>query len=418
MARRRKGEPPRYRLHKQSGQAVVSLPLGGGRYKDVLLGPYGSPESHRDYARIISEWRVTGATSCQILRSSQDITVAEVCLRFWSHAKEYYRRPDGTPSHEIKNIQYSLEVLQELYGKTNANQFGPLALKAVRQVMISSGKLCRRIINGRIDRLKRVFRWAVSEELVQPSVYEGLRSVTGLRFGQNGTHDHPPVRPVSPESVAAVLPYLRPQVAAMVQLQQLIGARSEEMCLMRSGLVERTGKVWFYKIDPNERSAEGTVNSHKTAHHSGLNGTARIKLLPIGPKAQKVLEPWLRENPDEFLFQPAEARKQQNAVRRQNRRSPMTPSQRARTPKRNAKRVPKERYDRHSYARAIARACEKAGVPHWHPHQLKHSCGTEVRRRFGLEAAKTYLGHSQISTTEIYAEKDLNMMIKIARKMG
>jgi hypothetical protein len=32
MGRRRKGSPPSYRLHKQSGQAVVSLPRGDGTY--------------------------------------------------------------------------------------------------------------------------------------------------------------------------------------------------------------------------------------------------------------------------------------------------------------------------------------------------------------------------------------------------
>src|SRR5262245_32601021 len=56
MGRRRKGEPPRYRLHKHSGQAVVSLPRGDGTYRDVLLGPYDTPESRLEYARVIAEW--------------------------------------------------------------------------------------------------------------------------------------------------------------------------------------------------------------------------------------------------------------------------------------------------------------------------------------------------------------------------
>jgi hypothetical protein len=50
MGRRRKGEPPRYRLHKQSGQAVVSLPVGNGTYKDCLrhLGPYDTTGPYYD----------------------------------------------------------------------------------------------------------------------------------------------------------------------------------------------------------------------------------------------------------------------------------------------------------------------------------------------------------------------------------
>ena len=56
MAHRKKGELPRYRLHKQSGQAVVSLPTGGHpRYRDVHLGPFDSEESKREYTRVLNE---------------------------------------------------------------------------------------------------------------------------------------------------------------------------------------------------------------------------------------------------------------------------------------------------------------------------------------------------------------------------
>lgn len=54
MDRRRKGEPPRYRLHKKSGKAVVSLPLGNGLYKDLLLGSHDTQGSRQEYARVIA----------------------------------------------------------------------------------------------------------------------------------------------------------------------------------------------------------------------------------------------------------------------------------------------------------------------------------------------------------------------------
>ena len=100
-----------------------------------------------------------------------------------------------------------------------------------------------------------------------------------------------------------------------------------------------------------------------------------VKLLPIGPKAQAILKEWLRHNEDEFLFQPGEARKTKYEQRRKNRKTPLWRSHVAhqdRKRKKKPKRVPRDHYDRHTYARAIARACQKAGVPHWHPHQLKH----------------------------------------------
>lgn len=57
-------------------------------------------------------------------------------------------------------------------------------------------------------------------------------------------------------------------------------------------------------------------------------------------------------------------------------------------------RIPGDRWDCHAYARAIRRVCEDLGIPHWSPNQLRHTCATEVRRRFGLAAARAVLGHS------------------------
>ena len=51
---------PSYRRHKQSGQAVVTLPDGFGRRRDVLLGKYGSPESRQEYLRVLAQWEANG----------------------------------------------------------------------------------------------------------------------------------------------------------------------------------------------------------------------------------------------------------------------------------------------------------------------------------------------------------------------
>lgn len=71
----------------------------------------------------------------------------------------------------------------ELYGKTLADEFGPLKLKALREHLVEQG-LCRNDTNKRIGRIKRVFKWAVSEELISSQVHEALSTVTGLKFGR------------------------------------------------------------------------------------------------------------------------------------------------------------------------------------------------------------------------------------------
>jgi hypothetical protein len=46
---------PKYRLHRQSGQAIVTL-----NDRDYLLGPFGTPESLAKYHTLISRWVANG----------------------------------------------------------------------------------------------------------------------------------------------------------------------------------------------------------------------------------------------------------------------------------------------------------------------------------------------------------------------
>jgi integrase len=75
-------------------------------------------------------------------------------------------------------------------------------------------------------------------------------------------------------------------------------------------------------------------------------------------------------------------------------------------------------YNVTNYRRAIQRACEKAGVPLYHPNQLSHSAGTRLRREFGLETSGAVLGHGELQTTQIYAEKDHELARRAMEKIG
>ena len=54
----------------------------------------------------------------------------------------------------------------------------------------------------------------------------------------------------------------------------------------------------------------------------------------------------------------------------------------------------------------------------WHPHQLRHNAATELRREFGLEAARIILGHHSVAITEVYAEKDEQQALEAMAKVG
>ncbi len=92
-----------------------------------------------------------------------------ISASYWKFAQQHYRKRDKGTS-EIDNIRYALRPLKELYAATLVEDFGPLALKALQGRMIEDG-LSRGVINSRIGKIKRIFRWAVSEELAPNATY-------------------------------------------------------------------------------------------------------------------------------------------------------------------------------------------------------------------------------------------------------
>jgi hypothetical protein len=179
---------PSYRLHKQSGQAIVTLSNGLGGRRDILLGKYDTPESKAEYGRVISEWQATGRRLPKESEAAPGLSLNEVILRFWDWAATHYRHVDGATSSEQKDYRLSLRPLRELYGVMPAADFSPLKLKAARQRMVDAG-VSRGVVNQRVSRIVRVFKWAVSEELVPEATWRALtrrffvRMSVGISFG-------------------------------------------------------------------------------------------------------------------------------------------------------------------------------------------------------------------------------------------
>ena len=407
----RRSSVPAYTHHRSSGQARVRL---DGR--DVYLGPYGSTESRERYARIIAERAVepvSDSKSASIAVADPDMTVGELVLRFYLHAKISY----GERNKETYGLRDALRPVNELYGHARAREFGPKSLKVVRQHMINVQDLCRNEINRRISRIRRAFTWAESEELIPAGQCHALQTVTGLLKGRTEARESDSVKPVDQQAVETTLKFVAPPVAAIIQLQQLTGMRQGEVVIMRPLDIDRSGDVWLYR-----------PATHKTAYR----GTE--KQVPLGPQAQAVIQPFLDRDPDAFLFSPIEAEAWRNDRRAVHynpaRKTKVYPSElKARERLKQArkskvsKRPKRNLYDSDSYRRAVTYGIQKARkagveISFWHPHQLRHSCGTEVRRRYGIEAAQVMLGHTTANVTEIYAERNLKLAVSVAKEMG
>jgi integrase len=290
-----------------------------------------------------------------------------------------------------------------------------------------------------------VFKWAVENELVPASVFQALAAVRGLQKGRTAARETGPVKPVPEAFVDAVLPLVPGPVRAMIELQLLTGMRPGEVVILRAIDLDMTGKVWLYR--PGSDQEHGT---HKTAwrgHH---------RVVAIGPRAQGIVKGFLKTDLHAYLFSPQEALAEILAAKRQKRKTKVQPSQQNRR-KKHPKRKPGERYTVAAYRTAISRACDQAFPPpehlrpqrkpngkretryefrnrltpeekaelkewrkahRWHPHRLRHTKATEIRREAGLDAARAVLGHRSPVITAVYAELDTARAVEVMERLG
>jgi len=427
MTRRR---IPAYRCYKPKNLGLVVLDG-----KQHYLGKYGTPESIAEYNRLVQEWLTRASTApsttppgdqaSTTIDDASSPLVNEIIVAFLKHAKAHYVRPDGSPTGEFENLRSAIKPLRQLYGYAPAASIGPLALRAVRDRMIRDG-LSRSTINSRINRIRRMFRWAASLELIPGSVIPPLETVPGLQRGRSGVREAAGIHPVPVEAVEAALPFMPKPVAAMVRLQLLTGCRTGEVLIMRGADLTEGDPVWSYRPSSHKNSWRG-----------------RERVIVLGPQAQAVVREFLKEDASRYLFSPRDAVAELHAARDSRRRTKRTPSeQRERRPGVGSRHA--VHYDRRSYRQAICRACDRA-FPHptlstirpgrltddqrvelkdwrarhrWSPLQLRHTAATRIRSRFGLEAAQIVLGHAKADVTQVYAERDLIKAQSVMAEIG
>jgi integrase len=289
----------------------------------------------------------------------------------------------------------------------------------VRQAFIDEG-LSRSFINASIRRLIRMFKWAVAEGTLPPSVPQALSMVPGLRRGKTTARETDPVMPVDEALVDATLPHMPEVVADMVRVQRFTGCRPAEVCSIRPCDIDRSVNPWQYR-----------PQFHKTQHHG------RERIIFIGPQAQAILLRCLARDPQAHCFRPCDSEEKRRAAAHSARKTPLSCGNRpGSNRKRRPRRQPGECYNPRSYHQAIrcgylnayplpveitgdAAAEAKWRAEHkWCPLQLRHSAATIIRKRFGLEAAQTVLGHSKADVTQIYAERDFALAARVAREVG
>jgi integrase len=328
--------------------------------------------------------------------NSAGYTVEELIADYWQHAVSYYRDADGELTQEHVSIREATKYVRRMFAASPAAEFGPKRLKAVRAEMARKG-IVRTNINRHVARIKGMFRWAVENELLAATNHAALQAVKGLRAGRQAegvpVAESDPVKPVPEADIAATIDAAGRIVAAMIAVQSSTGMRSGELVKMTSGEIDTTGTVWTY-----------SPRKHKTAHRG------KTRTIYLDKQCQAILGPMMTGKGDtDAIFSPREAEAERRAEAAKKRKTPINQGNRrgysARTRAGGAKQAnaPGRNYTTTSYRRAVARAAAKAGVRHWHPHQVRHTAAWAFCQRHGLDVARTLVGHADTKMTRMYA---------------
>ena len=408
MGRRSKEQVPQMRQDKERNRAYVRI--DGKRHR---LGQWGSVQAQVKYDALIAAWLASGRdntdgaaaampekpkpapTPC----SSGVLTVADL-LTMWM--EDIATNGKGIDSSSYGSARAAGRALSA-YLALPANDFGPKAFKevmrayakvpVVRRKRQPDGTIVdvkkprtRNYVNSIMKRIRNMFAWGVSEELIDESKAWRLDSVPLLTYDDPHTRESERRTPAKEEDVAATLQALTKECAALVQVLSLTGCRPKEVCQMTMEQIhDRDKKVWRYVPKRHKNTWRG-----------------KIRHIAIGPRCQEIINNQIEEfglGDTDAIFSP------RRSVPRKKKRD-SNPDPRAR-----------EFYDSKIVRKAVARGCEVAGVDHWFPYMCRYATAVKARQEGGIATTSATIGNTE-AVAEHYAPENFERAEAFAEAHG
>ena len=155
-----------------SGQARIYLD-GAYRY----LGPYGSAEAQVKLDSVLAEYHANGRRlPCDRIRLADEVVTV-------AHIAAAYRREIESRPKPLGRYRHLTKLIEDEYGDRPAADFGPRALRDIRELLIATG-ISRQTINEQVRRIAMMFEHAVSIEMIELEVYKRLLTLKPLRTKQ------------------------------------------------------------------------------------------------------------------------------------------------------------------------------------------------------------------------------------------
>jgi len=346
---------PKYRKHSTRNKAFVVIE--GKRV--YLPGEYDSPESRSAYTKLISRPELE-------IRRAKPLTIASLIVQYLDHVQ--VELSPGT----YKIYKRGMSLLLTHCPGMLIEEFGPLRFKAFRKKLAEEG-YARNSVKSICSSVKAMFRWAASNELIPASLSHALSAVEPMRLGT--VTEKEPIKPIQWKYVRATIRACsNPVLADMLRIQWLVGCRSSEVCNMRWADIQKAPDLWTW-----------TPSRHKSAWRGST------LTYHLGPICQRILARWDEKSIDGYVFSLATIKPS-----RVHSTKTMSSCDYGKTLKRVIERANKDR-----------EKLKQELIPHWHPHQMRHSRATRMRSLYGIETARVALGMKSLATAQIYAEQDI-----------
>lgn len=352
-----------------------------------------------------------------IINPAGKIIISELIVSFEKYMTQALSgMSEKTKQHDLSLIGRAKSFLGP-YLTWPVNDFGPDELHKIQQALISyeyvqgkkkKKKYTRQGINDVIKYIKRIWKWGIGRQLINPEKLQLLEEVKSLRLGTMGVFDTPKRRRITEEEFSKVLSHINPVVADILRLIWLTAMRPYEVCQMRPfDIIREDPECWLY-IPGRDSSPLG---KHKTMRFG------RIKVIPLTKQSQDIINKYITDYVSkEFIFSPEQAVKiflEQKALKR---KTPLNAGNRPGTNRKEHPMIqPRKNYEHNSLCRAVVRACKRAGVEKFVPYDLRRTAATGTRAILGKEAAKVLLGHTTTDTTDIYLLDEVQEVIKVAK---
>ena len=424
--------PERPQLHKTKNRGYVrtTCEQTGKRKTKYFKGEYGSVIMWDDFnawrRRQMGQAVPARPTLDQAARSpavATASTIYQLCSMFLSQCLQDRRhgRPDQSEADraEITHTKLALRLLTP-YGDMAIDDFKTAHLAMARETEIAMGNSCK-TINGKIQKIVRMFRHGCSDEICSGETWKKLEAWYKDKKLTPKKHKHIPgarkVHAAPLPDVLAVVAAAPPTIACMITIQSTTGMRSANVC----------GMAWEH-IDQSLYETEGIWKYTPTRHKTSDAGHTLAVFL--GPQAIQAILDYENLRPDKghpFLFNPKVGRcfrywqehiesGGEHSWYKKNNGSKVTLQQYY-----NQSTKPHRlTYSSKSYCDAVQRVQRKIGVDRWTPHQLRHLHNERlVESNFGDSGAAAVLGHQTLQMTRNYSKsQDERLAAQVQAMLG